>query len=149
MVLHPASLTSSLWSNKNWPEQPGPSKVLAVLEVICNFQSVNHFQVEIQQKHLWHGTFHPGWLRFQDLIISTWNKPQWIFPAIPYRNLKKRFVLTARVYALRFVCCFFSVLSRIGKLLFWPKNPLAQPTSSGGKHIKSAKPQTFFRRLVK
>lgn len=75
---------------------------------VCNFQSVNHFQVELQQKHLWHGTFQPGWLRFQDLIISTWNKPQWVFHAIPYRNLKKRFVPTARVYALRF-CLLFLV----------------------------------------
>ena len=62
-------------------------KSLGSVGGVCNFQSVNHFQVEIQQKHLWHGTFHPGWLRFQDLIISTWNKPQWVFPAIPYRNL--------------------------------------------------------------
>lgn len=45
-------------------------KSLGSVGGVCNSQSVNYFQVELQQQHLWHGTFHPGWLRFQDLIIS-------------------------------------------------------------------------------
>lgn len=94
----------------------------------------------------------------EDFILVGWGSRIWLFHAIwhkpqhtwhPLSQPKQRYLLTARVYALRFFLCFFSILSHLGKLLFWPKNPPGQPTSSGGKHIKSAKPHTFFRHLVR